>query len=65
MHCNYMSDIAHVHFVRILFPQNQPNEERVLSVLVHSPPQQTRQRKTRHAPQATHNENLKSPPVAI
>ena len=27
-----MSDIAHVHFVRILFLQNQPNEVRVLSV---------------------------------
>ena len=32
MHCHDMSDIAHVHFVRILFLQNQPNEVRVLSV---------------------------------
>ena len=27
-----MSDIAHAHFVRILFLQNQPNGVRVLSV---------------------------------
>ena len=27
-----MSDIAHVHFVRILFLQNQPNEVHVVSV---------------------------------
>ena len=32
MHCHDMSDITHVHFVRILFLQNQPNEVRVLSV---------------------------------
>ena len=32
MHCHDMSDIAHVHFVRILFLQNQPNGVRVLSV---------------------------------
>lgn len=32
MHCHDMSDIARVHFVRILFLQNQPNEVRVLSV---------------------------------
>ena len=32
MHCLNMSDIARVHFVRILFLQNQPNEVRVLSV---------------------------------
>ena len=32
MHCHDMSDIAHVHFVRILFLQNQPNEVRVVSV---------------------------------
>ena len=32
MHCNDMSDIARVHFVRILFPQNQQNEIHVLSI---------------------------------
>ena len=32
MHCHDMSDIAHVHFVRILFLQNHSNEVRVLSV---------------------------------
>ena len=32
MHCNGMSDIVRVHFMRFLFPQNQPNELRVLSV---------------------------------
>ena len=32
MHCHDMSDIAHAHFVRILFLQNQPNGVRVLSV---------------------------------
>ena len=32
MHCNDMCDIARVHFVRILSPQNQSNEVRVLSV---------------------------------
>ena len=32
MHCHDTSDITRVHFVRILFLQNQPNEVRVLSV---------------------------------
>ena len=32
MHCNHISDIARVHFVRILFPHNQPNEVRVVTV---------------------------------
>ena len=32
MHWNDMCDIARVHFVRILSPQNQSNEVRVLSV---------------------------------
>ena len=32
MHCHDMSNIAHVHFVRIPYLQNQPNEVRVLSV---------------------------------
>ena len=38
MHCNDMSDVTHVRFVRILLPQNQPNEMRVLSDSVNSPP---------------------------
>ena len=32
MHCNHISDIARVHFVRILLPHNQPNEVRVVTV---------------------------------
>ena len=32
MHCNDMSDIARVHLMRILFPQNQQNEVCVPSV---------------------------------
>ena len=32
MHCNHISDIARVHFVRILFLQNQPNEVHVVTV---------------------------------
>ena len=50
MHCHDMSDIARVHFVRILFLQNQPNEVRVLSVSGQFATQKTRQRKTRIAP---------------
>ena len=32
MHCNHISDIARVHFVRILFQQNQLNEVRVVTI---------------------------------
>ena len=42
MHCNDMSDIARVHLVRVLFPQNQQNEVRFPRYPVNSSPQQTR-----------------------
>ena len=37
-----MSDIARVHLVRVLFPQNQQNEVRFPRYPVNSSPQQTR-----------------------
>ena len=57
MHGN-MSDIGRVHFVRILFPENQPNEEPVLLVSGHfatinSPAQNSPPLKVKSPPVAT------------
>ena len=57
MHGN-MSDIGRVYFVRILFPENQPNEEPVLLVSGHfatinSPAQNSPPLKVKSPPVAT------------
>ena len=54
MHGN-MSDIGRVHFVRILFPENQPNEEPVLlvSATINSPAQNSPPLKVKSPPVAT------------